>query len=197
MKKRVMLIAVLILTALLCSGCAMRTIAEMYSLPKRSEAYDNLQSAIDIAMAGLEYSAPLSGENQQAVQMADLTGDGVEEYLVFTKGAFENPMQILVFSQENGDIEIMEVISSNGSAFDKVEYAEIDGKPGFELIVGRKVSDQLMGSVAVYSFAGGRAERLLNAGYSEFVTYVKNILYIGRIKKNYFYISAVVKGTKF
>ena len=52
-----------------------------------------------------------------------------------------------------------------------MEYAEIDGKPGLELIVGRRVSDQLMGSVAIYSFASGRAERLLNAGYSEFVTY--------------------------
>lgn len=161
----------LILTALLCSGCAMRTIAEMYSLPKRSEAYDNLQSAIDIAMAGLEYSAPVSGENQQAVQMADLNGDGVEEYLVFCKGAFDKPMQILVFTQKNGTVEIMEVISSNGSAFDKVAYADIDGKPGLELVAGRKVSDQLMGSVAIYSFSNGRAERLLNAGYSEFVTY--------------------------
>ena len=161
----------LLLTALLCSGCAMRTIDEMYSLPKRSEAYADLQSAIDIAMAGLEYSAPITGENQQAVQMADLTGDGVEEYLVFTKGSFANPMQILVFSQAGDSMQIMEVISSNGTAFDQVEYAEIDGKPGMELVVGRKVSDQLMGSVAVYSFSNGRADRLLNAGYSKFVTY--------------------------
>ena len=171
MKKKCILMSLLILTALLFSGCAMRTINEMYSLPKRSEAYDNLQSAVDIAMAGLEYSAPMTGENQQAVQTADLNGDGREEYLVFTKGSFAEPMQILIFAQENEDVQIMEVISSNGSAFDQVEYAEIDGKPGQELIVGRRVSDQLMGSVAIYSFASGRAERLLNAGYSQFVTY--------------------------
>ena len=171
MKKKWILTSMLIAAALLFSGCAMRTIDEMYSLPKRSEAYANLQSAIDIAMAGLEYSAPLTGENQQAVQMADLNGDGTEEYLVFTKGSFVNPMQILVFTQENGGIQIMEVITSNGTAFDQVEYAEIDGKPGVELVVGRRVSDQLMGSLAIYSFANGRAERLLNAGYSKFVTY--------------------------
>ena len=171
MKKKWILTSMLVLTALLLGGCAMRTIDELYSLPKRSEAYADLQSAIDIAMAGLEYSAPMTGENQQAVQLADLTGDGVEEYLVFTKGSFTNPMQILVFSQENDGVEIMEVIGSNGTAFDQVNYAEIDGKPGLELVVGRKVSDQLMGSVAVYSFSSGRAERLLNAGYSKFVTY--------------------------
>lgn len=169
-KKKCILTCMLILSALLFSGCTMRTIDEMYSLPKRSEAYDNLQSAIDIAMAGLEYSAPLTGENQQAVQMADLDGDGQEEYLVFTKGSFVDPMQILVFSQENESIQIMEVISSNGTAFDQVEYAEIDGKPGYELVVGRRVSNQLMGSASVYSFASGRAERLMNAGYSKMMT---------------------------
>lgn len=172
MKRKWILISMLILTALLFSGCTMRTIDEMYSLPKRSEAYANLQSAVDIAMAGLEYSAPLSGENQQAVQMADLDGDGVEEYLVFAKGSFDspNPMQILIFAQENDGVQIIEVIGSNGTAFDQVEYAEIDGKPGYELVVGRRVSNQLMGSAAVYSFANGRAERLMNAGYSKLIT---------------------------
>lgn len=159
-----------LLAALLLSGCA-RTIDELYSPPKRSEEYSRLQSAIDIAMAGLNYSAPLTGENQQAVQMADLNGDGVEEYLVFAKGNSDKPMQILIFLQkEDGNVEISEVITSNGSAFELVQYEDIDGKPGLELVVGRQVSDQLMGSVSVYSFSSGRAERLVNAGYSKLLT---------------------------
>ena len=81
MKKRILLICAL-MAALLLSGCA-RTIDELYSPPKRSEEFSRLQAAIDIAMAGLNYSAPLSGEHQQAVQMADLDGDGSDEYLVF------------------------------------------------------------------------------------------------------------------
>lgn len=170
MKKRILLLCLTVLAVLLLSGCA-RTIDELYSPPRRSEEYSRLQSAIDIAMAGLDYSAPLTGENQQAVQMADLNGDGIEEYLVFAKGNSEKPMQILVFSQkENGSVEITEVITSNGSAFELVQYEDIDGKPGLELVVGRQVSDQLMGSVAVYSFSSGRAERLLNAGYSRLLT---------------------------
>ena len=170
MKKRMMLLCTAMLSALLLSGCA-RTIDELYSPPKRSEEYSRLQSAIDIAMAGLDYSAPLTGEKQQAVQMADLDGDGVEEYLVFAKGNSDKPMQILIFSQEeNGNVEIEEVITSNGSAFELVQYEDIDGKPGLELVVGRQVSDQLMGSVSVYSFSSGRAERLVNAGYSKLLT---------------------------
>ena len=171
MKKRKLLPILALLTALLLSGCAMRTIDELYTPPKRSEEYSRLQSAIDIAMAGLEYSAPLTGENQQAVQMADMDGDGVEEYLVFAKGNSDKPMQILIFNQEeDGNVEITEVITSTGTAFELVQYAEIDGKPGVELVVGRQVSDQLMGSACVYSFSGGRAERLVNAGYSKLIT---------------------------
>lgn len=170
MKKRVLLLCLGLLTALLLCGCA-RTINELYSPPKRSEEYSRLQSAIDIAMAGLEYCAPLTGENQQAVQMADLNGDGIEEYLVFAKGNSEKPLQILIFTpREDGNVEISEVITSHGSAFELVQYEEIDGKPGLELVVGRQVSDQLMGSVSVYSFSSGRSERLMNAGYSRLLT---------------------------
>lgn len=171
MKKKLLLLILAMLSALLLSGCAMRTIDELYAPPKRSEEYSRLQSAIDIAMAGLTYSAPLSGENQQAVQMADLDGDGVEEYLVFAKGNSDKPMQILIFSQEeDGDVEIEDVITGNGSAFELVQYAQIDGKPGFELVVGCQVSNQLMRSVSVYSFSSGRGERLVNAGYSRLLT---------------------------
>ena len=169
MKKRILLICAL-MAALLLSGCA-RTIDELYSPPKRSEEFSRLQAAIDIAMAGLNYSAPLSGEHQQAVQMADLDGDGSDEYLVFAKGDSDKPMQILIFKQRSEDnVEISEIITSNGSAFELVQYEDIDGKPGLELVVGRQVSEQLMGSVSVYSFSSGRAERLMNAGYSKLLT---------------------------
>ena len=171
MKRKIWLLIAAMLAALLLNGCAMRTVDEMYSLPKRSEEYSHLQSAIDIAMAGLDYSAPVSGENQQTVQIVDLNGDGNEEYLVFAKGTSEKPLQILIFYQdEEGKAQITEIIASNGTAFEHVEYAQIDGKPGFELIVGRQVSNQLMRNVSVYSFATGRAEQLLTAAYSRLLT---------------------------
>ena len=64
MGKHIKFIFLLAIAALILSGCSMRTVDQMYRLPKRSEDFNNLQSAIDSAMAGLEYSAPLSGENQ-------------------------------------------------------------------------------------------------------------------------------------
>ena len=171
MKKRILLTALLLAAALLLGGCAMRTVEEMYAIPKRSEEYNNLQSAIDSAMYGLTYSAPVSGENQQAVQMADLDGDGVDEYLVFAQGTSIKPLQILIFRQEeDGSCRLMEVIESNGSAFEQVEYVNMDDTPGYELVVGRRVSDQILRSLSVYSFADGSAELMMMVGYSKFLT---------------------------
>lgn len=171
MKKRMLFLTILAMTALLFTGCAMRTVEEMYALPKRSKEYGQLQTAVDSAMYGLTYSAPRSGDNQQTMQMADLDGDGEDEYLVFAKGASEKPLQILIFKKEaDGTVSTMETIGSNGMNFEQVEYVQFDERPGYELVIGLQVSDQVLRSVAVYSFANGDAELLLLNSYSKFLT---------------------------
>ena len=161
----------LILAALSLSGCAMRTVEDLYALPKRSEEYDKLQSAIDIAMAGLDYAAPLSGTNRQTLQTADLDGDGREEYLVFAKGKSDRPLQLLIFQQdEQGGYQIQEVIGFRGTSFEQVEYVQIDDQPGCEIVLGRQLSDQVVGTLSVFSFSDGNARQLLSASYSRFVS---------------------------
>ena len=100
MNKKNWMCAVLLFTAILLSGCTMATVEDMYTPPKRSAEYEKLQQAIDFATEGMEYSSPLAGENRQTVQMADLTGDGIDEYLVFAKDNSENPMKVLIFRQK-------------------------------------------------------------------------------------------------
>lgn len=169
MKKKILFLLTLV-TALLLSGCAMRTVEDMYTPPKRSEEYKELQASIDMAMYGLTFSSPQSGENQQTVQLADLDGDGSDEYLVFAKGASEKPLQVLIFKQdEDGKVRTLDTIGSNGLAFEQVEYMEFDDHPGCELVVGIQVSSQVLRSVAVYSFSNGEAELLLLNGYSKFL----------------------------
>ena len=97
MKKRVYAGIILLLAALVLCGCTVTTVEKMYYPPKRSEVYQNLQSAIEGAMAGMSYCAPVSGENQQTVQMADLDGDGTQEFLLFTKADTDTPLRILIF----------------------------------------------------------------------------------------------------
>ena len=91
-----------LLTAALLSGCSARTVDELYCLPKRSEEFNNLQSAISKEMDGLEYCAPLTGENLQTLQMADLDGDGADEYLVYAKSESQSVLNVLIFCQSKG-----------------------------------------------------------------------------------------------
>lgn len=161
----------LLLAVVLLSGCSMRTVDQLYCLPKRSEEYNDLQSAIDRYMGQMSYCAPLSGENPQSVQMADLDGDGVGEYLLFAKGAAERPLQILIFRLEAEGYVLSDTIESTGSAFDIVEYARVDDQPGVELVVGVQVSDQVARSVSVYRFFDGKAQQMLSTNYTRFLTW--------------------------
>ena len=104
---------------LLLSGCFVKTVDELYTLPRHSDEYDNLQKAIDevMAAAGCEYCAPISGSNQQSVQLADLDGDGEEEAIVFAKTSDEKPLKAYVFDKLDGAYQNISVIEGNGAAF--------------------------------------------------------------------------------
>lgn len=168
MKKLIRIILVAAVCVLL-SGC-MRTVDQMYQLPKRSDDHMDLQSCIDKAMSGLNYCAPLTGENQQTIQMADLDGDGIQEYLLFAKSTQEKPLRILVFRDLDGTFVNTDTVECNGSAFDQVEYVDMDGNGGVEIVVGRQLSDQVIRSVSVYTLENDELVQLVTATYSKFMT---------------------------
>ena len=169
--KRIRTAVLAALLALALAGCGNLTAKDMYALPKRSREYAQLQSAIDASMYGLTYSSPRSGENQQTVQVADLDGDGTEEYLVFAKGTKERPLQVLIFKQsQDGSVRNMAIIGFNALEFEQVEYVNFDNKPGMELVIGQRVSDQVLRNISVYTFSEGDAQLVLMSGYSRFTT---------------------------
>ncbi len=168
MKKTIKLVAA-VMAMLLLSGCV-RTVDQMYRVPKRSDAYNNLQSAIDNAMTGLEYCAPRAGENQQNVQMADLDGDGIQEYLLFAKSNQKRPLKILLFRNVDGVFTNTDTVEFNGTSFDQVEYVDMDGDGGLEIVVGRLLSDQVIRSVSVYTFTNDVLVQLATVNYTKFLT---------------------------
>lgn len=168
MKRGLQFIGMIMLVICLC-GCVL-TVDEMYQLPKRSDAYYNLQSSIDQAMEGMTYCAPLSGENQQSVQMADLDGDGIQEYILFAKSNHEKPLRILVFRRIDDTFVNTDCVESNGSAFDLVEYVDMDGNGGMEIVVGRQLSDQVIRAASVYTYSGHELVQLMSANYTKFLT---------------------------
>ena len=159
---------ILLLMLVLLSGCSLMSLDQLYYPPKRPEYHDNLQKLIDEAMKDLTYSAPVSGKNRQALQTADLDGDGVDEYLLFAKDDSENPLKILIFSQVASGYVLMDTIEGYGFAFDFVDFAQMDDREGLEIIVGRQVSEEIPRSVSVYRFASDFARQMLSTSYSNY-----------------------------
>ena len=171
MKKKYVLAGILLLLASLLTSCGYSTVEEMYRIPKRSQEYTFLQSTIERAMTGLEFASPTMGDNQQTVQAADLDGDGKTEYLVFARDSSDKPLKVLIFHEtEDEKYFLMERLEMNGSSFEQVIYADMDGCPGTELIIGRRLTNQVMRIAAVYSFADGQGEQQINTIYSKFLT---------------------------
>ena len=170
MKKRILVPVCAVFLALLLTGCGARTIDEMYCLPRRSERNNNLRTAIEASMSGRVYAAPVSGSNQESVQTADLDGDGKEEYEVFTKVLEDDSLQILLFNQlEDEKYELWETIVCKGASFEQVQYADIDDKPGCELIVGTQLNEKVTRTVSLYSFASGQTTKIKSMIYIKFV----------------------------
>lgn len=170
MAKKIRILALLLAFALVLTGCGLRTVDQLYCLPKRSEADHDLQAVIDKAMDGLQYVTPIYSDIRQVVQEADLDGDGVNEYILCARDNSEKPLKILIFCQLASGYVLMDTIEGYGFAFDFLEFAQMDDKPGLELIVGRQLTDQMIRSVSVYRFSGGFSRQLLSTGYARMVT---------------------------
>ena len=163
-----LLISCLVLVLFL-SGCAAHSSEGLYALPRQSDAYYDLQNAIDeVLTPSTSYAGPLTGSNQQSVQLADLDGDGEDEAIVFLKAVGELPLKAYVFDRSGESYVNLAVIEGEGSGFDSVEYAQIDGEPGLEIILGRRLSDQIVQSLAVYACRDGNMVELMTCNYSEF-----------------------------
>lgn len=169
MNRKKIWIGLLFMVTIFLAGCNMRTIDQMYALPKRSEGYLNLQTAMDGAMSGLEYHAPISGEHQQPVQSVDLDGDGNQEYLVFAKGSGEKPLKILIFTQVKNEYVLVDTLENNGTAFDQVQYVNFTGRDGLDIVIGRQLSEQVVRPVSVYTMVDGKMAQILTTHYTRFV----------------------------
>lgn len=171
MWRRKVTILFALLMVLSLSGCIVMSVDELYALPKHSDEYNNLQKVVDQVVVGdLDYSAPISGENQQAIQLANLDGDAEDEAIVFLKSKSDKPLKAFVFDLVNDQFENVAVIEGDGSAYESVEYVQLDGQPGMEIVLGRQISDQVLQAMSAYALHDNRVVELMSTNYSEYTT---------------------------
>ena len=154
---------------LLLSGCFFRDTDDLYALPQPPKDYEALQVRLSEVLAqGGEYTAPLSGELIQSVQLQDLDGDGKQEAIAFFHFPNdEKPMKIYIFRQAGEEYELLTVVEGAGTAINCVEYAQMDDGPFKEIVVSWQMSGQL-NSLAAYSVGPDQVEELLRTDYSSY-----------------------------
>lgn len=169
--KRLLLFVILFAMSLGLGGCFLDPAESLYAMPKQSRDFYDLQTAVEeILPYDGAYAPPMAGDNQQAVQLSDLDGDGENEALVYIRGAGDTPMSLCVFHKQGENYHLLAKLDGAGSAFDRVQYAQLDGKGGNEIVVGRRLSEQVACSLSVYTLQDGVMTELLSASYSEFIT---------------------------
>jgi len=169
--KKWLILALAALTMLPISGCFPSGAEDLYSLPEISDTYQNLQDAVDdVLREGAEYSSPAAGSHRQAVQLEDLDGDGVQEAVAFFRmSEGKAPMTVCVF-QASADAEYTEVfrLSGEGTGFDKVAYADMDGDGLREILVGLQLGGELK-LLTVCSPKQFQPVVLLSADYTDYL----------------------------
>ena len=169
MKPRIRLL-VCALAICMFSGCGL-SYEELYSLPRASEDYYDLQNALNsIEAEGLNYLAPASGARQEPVQLTDLDGDGVDEAVAFFRSA-AGEVKIYILSQQDGVYAPAAVMDGAGTSVSSVEYADLDGSGNLELLITCQVSESVPQALQVYRYADAEATTMLTASCSRYELY--------------------------
>ncbi len=164
------ILAAAVLLILTFSGCLNDRMDELFTLPRPSQEYLNLQDAIDGVLAtGMVYSAPAGGSNRQSVQLWDFDGNGVSEAVAFFSGTGDNPLKLYVFKKNSDDVYVPALIlEGEGTGFASVDYSDLDGDGWLEIVISRRISSELR-MLRVYSVRDFLPTPLTTADYSEYV----------------------------
>ena len=156
--------AAVLAAALLCTtGCsAFLAEDDLYQLPEMPQDYQDLTSRTQAVIdQGAEYSAPLTGENIQNIQLQDLDGDGESESALafFRMAGEEKPLKIYIYRQHEDSYELQSVIEGAGTNIHSVSYVNLDEDPDKEIVVSWQISEKVY-LLAAYYVAADRVVEL-------------------------------------
>lgn len=164
---RVLALVMAVFMALSCTGCMMMGVDGMYSLPRMSEKYLQLEALIGQRIAeGSEYAAPIGGSSRQSVQLQDLDGDGVAEAIAFLADESHMPTVCIYRQSMEGEFYLYVIINGEGSAVSRVEYTDINGDGITELVLCWQISGDIH-LLSVYSLGGKEPVEILSADCTE------------------------------
>lgn len=169
--KKTAFILIIICIIFCIGGCGFVTTdtASLLAPPKTAAIIDQLQGEIDKLLdLGGEFSAPVSGENRQSVQLFDLDGDDEEEAIIFLRTSRELPLKLVIFSKTGGVFVPKAEYEMSGTSFDTVSYMDLTGNGIRELVIGCSLGSGIPKALHVLSFEEDKLTQMLSSTYSGF-----------------------------
>ena len=103
------------------------------------------------------------------IKIIDLNGDGNVEYVVRYKVKDkENPLRIMILTEENGKPVMKAEIENVGEEFDEVEYIDINDNGSIEIVAGYKVGKSSSKGLSIYEYNDGNTEEIFQEYYSRY-----------------------------
>ena len=171
-RRKIVISLLVVMTAVLLTGCLRITADELYSLPEVSEEYLRLQAQINVLLdRGAEFASPTGGPNRQAVQVIDINGTGTNEVIAFFTIPGESTLRVYVFEFIDGDYTIASIIEGVGTEIESVRYIDMDGDGTMELVIGWQMGPALK-YMSIYSISDFHPQLLVSGvEYSELAAF--------------------------
>ena len=175
MKKLRRLVAVCALLALLLTGCNVplpenRQVEDLLRAPRLAGDYGDIQTALNDWLgesAQLKY--PLQGELLSPFVLADLDGDGEQDAAVlYTTAQSTNVCLAILQKDETNGWQVRQTMEGLADSVDTVRLAQLQAGGATQIVVGY-VASQGDHYLAVYSYAGGRLDAILEQSYEQYL----------------------------
>ena len=175
MKELQRLLAACALLALLLTGCSVplpenRQVEDLLRAPRLAGDYGDIQTALNDRLgesAQLKY--PLQGELLSPFVLADLDGDGEQDAAVlYTTAQSTNVCLAILQKDGSGVWQVRQTMEGLADAVDTVRLAQLQTGGATQVVVGY-VASQGDHYLAVYSYAGGQLEAILEQPYEQYL----------------------------
>lgn len=175
MKKLRRLVAVCALLALLLTGCNVplpenRQVEDLLRAPRLAGDYGDIQTALNDWLgesAQLKY--PLQGELLSPFVLADLDGDGEQDAAVlYTTAQSTNVCLAILQKDETNGWQVRQTMEGLADSVDTVRLAQLQAGGATQIVVGY-VASQGDHYLAVYSYAGGVLDAILEQSYEQYL----------------------------
>ena len=138
--KKIRLITILILLCITLSSCRLTRFDTdtLLTPPQMNVANQQIQKALATAVGdSYQLVYPKTGEHQNAIISADLTGDGNNEALCFYTKGQDKKVSFTVLEQIKGEWKAQSMSHSQAAAaIDLVDFFDYDSDGTLEIVIG-------------------------------------------------------------